>query len=472
MPPNLLKGLPSVSDLLESPTLKRLVNRVNHNVVVSRVRTLLDDLKREVQTAAHEMPLPSVSELAERIVRRLQQDERPRLRPVVNATGVLFPSELGPPPLAESAVEEVVVAARDYASVELDLLSGKRVAPSVAVQELLCEICQCEAALVVHNHSAALWLSLAALSAGREVVTSRGEVAAIDGIALPQLAAAAGAILREVGSTHQTTAADYSEVAGATTGLVLRLQPTDFAVVGAAASHASVEELARVARKIERPFVHDLGYGGLVTLESLLPAGISAASASLAAGADVVVISGDKLLGGPRCGILVGRRKWIEPLAAHPLLAALAADKLSLAALAGTVRLYRQPDIARRDIPLLRLLETPLANLRGRAERLAPQLSACAAVRDVEVCEGVTPLGPAAVPAWELPTVRLSLAPESGTAERFAASLRNGTPAVVGRVQGDRYELDLRTVIPRHDMLLVEAIAALKPAVEAPTSDP
>ena len=148
MPTNLLRGLPSVSDLLESPSLKRIVNRVNHNVVVARVRTLLDDLKREVQTAASEMPLPSVSELAERIVRRLQQDERPRLRAVVNATGVLFHPELGPPPLAESAVEELVVAARDYASVELDLISGKRAAPSVAVQELLCEICKCEAALV------------------------------------------------------------------------------------------------------------------------------------------------------------------------------------------------------------------------------------------------------------------------------------------------------------------------------------
>ena len=470
MPTNLLRGLPSVSDLLESPSLKRIVNRVNHNVVVARVRTLLDDLKREVQTAASEMPLPSVSELAERIVRRLQQDERPRLRAVVNATGVLFHPELGPPPLAESAVEELVVAARDYASVELDLISGKRAAPSVAVQELLCEICQCEAALVLQNHASAVWLAVAAFATGKEVIVSRGEVVDVEGFPLPTLVAGAQATLREVGSTHHTQLTDYAQAGSELTGLFVRLQPTEYAIVGTQTSSVSLEDLARLARQLERPLVHDLGYGGVLDVAALGLPSEPTAQSSVEAGADLTILSGDKLLGGPRCGIVIGRRALIERLATHPLAGLHSADKLSLAALAGTLRLYRQPEIARRDLPLLRLLDTPMANLRGRAERLAPQLAACPAVQGVEILEEVTYLGPAPLPSRQLPTVCLAIEPASGSAERLAANLRSGTPAVVGRNKDGRYCFDLRSVIPRHDMLLIDAVTALKAPAETPPS--
>jgi L-seryl-tRNA(Ser) seleniumtransferase len=460
MPAHLLRSLPSVSDLLESPALKRMMSRVNHNTVVARVRTLLDDLKRDVQSAAHDIPLPSIAELAERIVRRLQQDERPRLRSVINATGVLLHPELGGPPLAEAAVEELVVAARDYASVELDLISGERALPSVAVQELLRELCGCEAALVVQHHAAAVWLTLATLGAGCETIVSRGEVVEIDGVKLPALAAAAGATLREVGATHHTNLSDYTQAFGAATSLVLRLEPTDYAIVGA--ERPPLDALAELARRQQQPLVHDLGYGGVLDTSSLGLAGEPFARASLDAGADLAIFAGDKLVGGPRCGILVGRRSLIDRLAAHPLAGLLAADKLILAPLAGTLRLCRKPEIATRDIPILRLLETPIANLRGRAERLAPQLSVCPAVRSVTVVEEVTHLGPAALSSRQLTTCCLSIEPASGSAERWAGNLRNGTPAVLARTREGRVLFDLRSVIPRHDMQLVEAVAALK----------
>jgi L-seryl-tRNA(Ser) seleniumtransferase len=198
MPSNLLRNLPSVSELLDYPALKRVVSRVNPNVVVERARMFLDDLKRDLQSAAHEVPLPSVSELAERIVRRLQQDERPRLRPVINATGVLLHPELGGPPLAESAIEEALLCARDYASLGMDLASGSRTVSSSAVEELLVELSGCETALVMHSSASALWLTLAALASGRETVISRGQVGEVDGSRLPDLAGSAGATLREV----------------------------------------------------------------------------------------------------------------------------------------------------------------------------------------------------------------------------------------------------------------------------------
>jgi len=336
---------------------------------------------------------------------------------------------------------------------------------------LLCEICKCEAALVLQNHSAALWLAMAALSNGKEVIVSRGEVVDIEGVPLPNLVTAAAATLREVGSTHHTVLADYAQAGSASTGLILRLQPTEYAIVGTQAAGVPLEDLAPLARQLDRPLVHDLGYGGVL---DVAPFGLPmepTAQSSIGAGADLVVLSGDKLLGGPRCGILVGRRALIDKLTAHPLAALLSADKLALAALAGTLRLYRQPDVARRDLPLLRLLETPMANLRGRAERLAPQLSACPAVNSVEVLEEVTYLGSAQLPSRQLATICLAIEPASGSAERLAANLRSGPPAVVGRLKDGRFCFDLRSVIPRHDMLLIEAVTALKPPAEAPTGN-
>jgi len=380
MPTNVLRNLPSVSELLESPPLKGLVDKVSHNVVVSRVRSVLDDLRQEVQHAAAERTLPTVSELAEKIARRIQQDETPRLRPVINATGILLHTGLGRAPLADEAVEEMVAAARDYASVEVDLRSGQRSQRVLAVEGLLRDLTGAEAALVVNNNAGATMLALAALAAQREVIVSRGQLIEIGGsYRLPDVMSASNAVLREVGTTNKTHLDDYRAAIGDATAALMLVHTSNFVVVGFTES-PSLAELVRLGHERSLPVIHDIGSGAMIDFERFGFAGEPVAADSIKAGADLVLFSGDKLLGGPQCGILVGRRAHLERIAKHPMARALRVDKLTLAALAATLRLYRQPEVALARIPLLQLLGTSVENLRQRAARLAPQMAASSAI--------------------------------------------------------------------------------------------
>lgn len=461
MPTHVLRNLPSVSELLESPPLKGLVEKVSHNVVVSRVRTVLDDLRQEVQQAAAERTLPTVSELAEKIARRIQQDETPSLRPVINATGILLHTGLGRAPLADEAIEEMVTAARDYASVEVDLRSGQRSQRVVAVESLLRDLTGAEAALVVNNNAGATMLALAALAAGREVIVSRGQLIEIGGsYRLPDVMSASGAMLREVGTTNKTRLDDYRTAVNDRTAALMLVHTSNFVVVGFTDS-PSLGDLVRLAHEQSLPMIHDIGSGAMIDYAQFGFQGEPIAADSIKVGADVVLFSGDKLLGGPQCGILVGRRSHIERIAKHPMARALRVDKLTLAALAATLRLYRQPEVAQARIPLLQLLGTSLENLKQRAARLAPQMAASSAIASAEPIEDVTYLGGGSIPTQRLGTWCIALSPADGSVDRLAATLRQSTPSVVGRVQQDRLLLDLRSVPPRHDLALVAAIAAL-----------
>lgn len=461
MPTNVLRNLPSVSELLESPPLKGLVEKVSHNVVVSRVRTVLDDLRQEVQHAAAERTLPTVSELAEKIARRIQQDETPSLRPVINATGILLHTGLGRAPLADEAIEEMVTAARDYASVEVDLRSGQRSQRVVAVEGLLRDLTGAEAALVVNNNAGATMLALAALAAGREVIVSRGQLIEIGGsYRLPDVMSASGATLREVGTTNKTRLDDYRTAISDRTAALMLVHTSNFVIVGFTDS-PSLGELVRLAHEQSLPLIHDIGSGAMIDYAKFGFQDEPIAADSIKAGADVVLFSGDKLLGGPQCGILVGRRTYVERMAKHPMARALRVDKLTLAALAATLRLYRQPEVALAKIPLLQLLGTSLENLKQRAARLAPQMAASTAIASAEPVEDVTYLGGGSIPAQRIGTWCVALTPAEGSVDRLATALRQGTPSVVGRVQQDRLLLDLRSVPPRHDLALVAAVAAL-----------
>jgi len=464
MATNLLRNIPSVNELLENPQLKALVDKVSRHAVVSRVRTILDDLRQEVQNAAADVKLPSVGELAEKIAHRILETNRPSLRPAINATGVLLHTGLGRAPLAEEAIAEMASVARDYASVELDLASGRRSQRVEAVQELLRELTGAEAALVVNNNAGATMLALAALAAGREVIVSRGQLVEIGGsFRLPDVMSTSGAILREVGTTNKTRAADYERAICEQTGALLLVHPSNFVVAGFAES-ASLAELVRLARPHNLPVIHDIGSGALIDFAQFGFNDEPLASASIQQGADVVLFSGDKLLGGPQCGILVGKRSHIEAVARHPLTRALRVDKLTLAALAATLRLYRDPEQAKRSIPLLHFLSTPIENLKGRAERLAPQMAACQAIAKAEAVADTTYLGGGSVPTQQLPTWCVALSPREMSVDKLAARLRGGKPAIVGRVREERLYLDLRAVFPRQDIELVSAVQALADA--------
>ena len=467
MSPNPLRSFPSVNELLESPQLHGLMDKISHNVVVSTVRTVLDEVRQEVQTAAHEMTLPSVADLAERIAQRVLAGEVPPLRPVVNATGILLHTGLGRAPLAEEALEEMVAVGRDYASVAMDPATGKKSPPMAAVEGLLKELTGAEAALVVNNNAGATMLVLSALAAGREVIVSRGQLGEIgESCGLPEAVTTAGAVLREVGTTNKTRPDDYAQVIGEQTGALLLLHPSDFQVVGCTAD-VGLKELVEIGRRREVPVIHGIGSGAMIDLS---PFGLSeepVASASIKAGADLVLYSGDKLLGGPQCGIIIGRKSLLEKVQRHPMARALRVGKLTLAALAATLRLYRDEDKARQTIPLLRLLATSAENLKNRAERLAPQMGATGAIDKAEAIAATTFLCGNSIATQQLPTWCVALEPAGMSVDRLDGVLRTGSPSVVGRICKERLLLDLRSVLPRQDATLVAAVEALDRPEEA-----
>jgi L-seryl-tRNA(Ser) seleniumtransferase len=461
MPVNLLRNLPSVNELLESPPLRNLVGKLSHNVVVTRARGVLDELRNELRTTVGDVSLPNVGDLAERIARRILEGEQPALRPVVNATGILLHTGLGRAPLAEEAIDEIVSVARGYASVEVDLATGERSQRMAAVSGLLCELSGAEAALVVNNNAGATMLALSALCAGREVIVSRGQLIEIGGsYRLPDVMSVSGAKLREVGTTNKTRMADYRDAIGETTAALFRAHTSNYRVVGFT-EEATLAEFVALGRQHALPVIDDIGSGALVDFAPFGITGEPLAAASIRQGADVVLFSGDKLLGGPQCGCIVGRRDLVERIAKHPMTRALRVDKLTLAALAATLRLYRNPEEARRKIPLLELLTTPVENLKLRAERLAPQLAAANTVASATPVEDVTYLGGGAVPNQELKTWAVAIAPRDLSVDRLAHALRTGTPSVVGRIQDGKLLLDLRTVFARQDQDLVTAVSQL-----------
>jgi L-seryl-tRNA(Ser) seleniumtransferase len=361
------------------------------------------------------------------VLEEVARAQRPSLRRVLNATGVLAHTNLGRAPLAEAALARVAEVGRGYSNLEYDVERGERGSRQEHLTDGLRRLTGAEAALVVNNNAAAVLLALAALAEGREVVVSRGELIEIgDGFRIPDVLARSGARLVEVGTTNRTRASDYETALGEETALLLRVHQSNFRVVGFT-ERPGLAELAVVARRADIPLVDDLGSGALV------PVGDEPTPAeSLRAGADLVCFSGDKLLGGPQAGIVAGRADLVERLRRHPLQRALRADKLTLAALEGTLALALDPE-TRGEIPVLRMLEEPLESVRARAERLAELVGG-------EVEETVARAGGGALPLAELPSAAAAVE------EELAEPLRRGNPPVIGIVRDGRLLLDCRTL--------------------------
>ena len=412
-----LSDLPSVDELLRD---ERLASEPRP-LALAAARAALDRAREEIRAGA------DPGDPAERALRELDRLRRPRLRRVLNATGVVAHTNLGRAPLAETALAQVVEAARGYSNLEYDLAEGRRGSRQDHCADVLRRLTGAEAALVVNNNAAAVLLALAALAEGREVVVSRGELIEIgDGFRIPDVLARSGARLVEVGTTNRTRAADYERAVGPGTALLLRVHQSNFRVVGFA-EQPRLEELARVAKRHGLPLVDDLGSGHLSPSNSLLLGEEPSAAESLAAGADLVCFSGDKLLGGPQAGIVVGRAELVERLRRHPLQRAARADKLTLAALGIEV------ERAAREIPVLRMLREPAESVRARAERLVAAVGGA-------VEETVARAGGGALPLAELPSFACAVE------EELAQPLRAGDPPVVGIVRDGRLLLDCRTL--------------------------
>jgi L-seryl-tRNA(Ser) seleniumtransferase len=369
------------------------------------------------------------------------------LSPVVNATGVVLHTGLGRAPLPESAVSAVARAARGYADLEVDRETGARGRRTARAEFLVSALTGAEDALVLNNNAAALLLALAALARRKEVVVSRGELIEIGGeFRLPEIMAASGARLVEVGTTNRTRVHDYRAGLSSRTGLVLKVHPSNYRVVGFAQS-PTTSALAAVARHAGVPLLHDLG-SGLLERHRGVPPEEPSATESLAEGADVVCFSGDKLLGGPQAGIVLGRRDIVARLRRHPMARALRVDKMTVAALEAVLRMYA--DGRRDEIPAWRLLGERPAALRSRARALAERLPDAS----VEKVEAVA--GGGSIPGYGIPSVAVRIAFARPT--ELAARLRVGNPAVFCRVEPDAVVFDLRTVLPGEDGRLTRAI--------------
>ncbi len=422
-----LRDLPSVDELVREQDAP-------HALAVEAARAVLG--RARVAIRAGREPGDLVAELRE----ELDSAGRPSLRRVLNATGVVIHTNLGRAPLADAALRQVAEAGGGYSNLEYDLPSGGRGSRQTHVSAVLHRLTGAEAALVVNNNAAAVMLALAALAEGREVLVSRGELIEIgDGFRIPDVLARSGARLVEVGSTNRTRAADYERAIGPETALLLRVHQSNFRVVGFT-EQPPLAELAEVARRHGLPLVDDLGSGAFDSFE-----GEPSAREALAAGADLVCFSGDKLLGGPQAGVVVGRADLVERLRRHPLQRALRADKLTIAALAGTLALYLDPERARREIPVLRMLMEDVEAVRARAERLAAAVGG-------EVEETVGRVGGGALPLAELSSFACAVE------ERLAEPLRLGEPPVIGVLRDGRLLLDCRTLTDAEADDVAEAV--------------
>jgi L-seryl-tRNA(Ser) seleniumtransferase len=427
-------------ELRDLPSVDELAREAGDPLAVDAARAVIDRARAEIQAGG------DPGDLTARLREELADARQPRLRRVLNATGIVVHTNLGRAPLAEGALARVVEVGRGYSNLEYDLVRGERGSRQGHVGAVLRRLTGAEAALVVNNNAAAVLLALAALAEGREVVVSRGELIEIgDGFRIPDVLARSGARLVEIGTTNRTRAADYERAIGPETAVVLRVHQSNFRVVGFE-ERPRLEEVAEVAQRHGLPLVDDLGSGHVSAGNRLLLGQEEpTARESLAAGADLVCFSGDKLLGGPQAGIVLGRADLVERLRRHPLQRALRIDKLSLAALEGTLLLHLE---APERIPVLRTLAQDTSVVRDRAERLA-------AATGGEVEETVGRVGGGALPLAELPSFACALE------ESLAEPLRAGEPPVVGVVRDGRLLLDCLTLT---DAEADEAAAAVRAA--------
>lgn len=459
-----LRSIPKVDKVLEWPELREPFGDRPREVVLSAIRGGLETLRLRLSAGDAGSSSLSRDTIISFILDELHRLELPRLRRVINGTGVVLHTNLGRSPLPSSLTSRIAEIAACYSNLEFDLETGRRGSRYSHVEPLLCELTGAEAALVVNNNAAAVLLALSALSLGKETVVSRGELVEIGGsFRIPDVMAQSGAILKEVGTTNRTHPDDYLRAIGPETALLLKVHTSNYAVVGFTAE-VSAGELCTIGKKHHLPVMADLGSGSLVDLAPFGLPGEPTVQDFIAAGVDVVTFSGDKMLGGPQAGIIVGRRELIGAMKKHPLLRALRVDKMTFAALEEVLRMYRDPRRAIEAIPTLRMLTLTRDELLARGRSLARRIrSRKIPGLSVAVTEGASQVGGGAHPLLELPSALLSLALEGFSPDRIEERLRGMEVPVIGRIQRGSFILDVRTLLDDDIPLLLEQLSRLIP---------
>jgi len=461
--------IPSIEQLRQRPALRALESQYGRHAIVEALREETDLLRRRLADGDRlSDPSEAAAQMERGVEGRLRQMFGGSLRPVINATGVLVHTNLGRAPLSAGAIERLVRVARGYSNLEFDLATGRRGRRDVHATDLLARLTGAEAALVVNNNAAATLLILSALARGREVVISRGELVEIGGgFRVPEVMAQSGAVLREVGTTNRTRIGDYEDAIGDRTALVLRVHRSNFRMEGFT-EQPSLNDLVALGRRRGLPVVEDLGSGWLGEDCGRASAGARHAGAlrdepsvqaSIAAGLDLVCFSGDKLLGGPQAGLIVGNSDLVERLRRHPLMRALRVDKLTYAALEGTLLDYVAGRAA-GAVPVARMLELSADEIEARARVLITAVGPSGRFV-MELRDGFSMVGGGSAPGIPIPTRLLALRPREGDAAALESALRERQPPVIARVEQELVLVDLRTVQPDEDQALTEALRAV-----------
>lgn len=447
---DILRSIPSVNELLESPEISKFTGRYPRLLVVEAIRAVLEDIRQSLTNKKKCAEAQAIDLSPQRLYHLVQESLRQKfcdIEHAINATGIILHTGLGRAPLAKEAAQQIQDVLRGFSTLEIEKHSGRRGIRCHHVEQLICMITGAEAALVVNNNAAAVLLALDTLARGKETIISRSQLVEIGGsFRMPDVMAKSGALLVEVGTTNKTYLADYGNAITEHTGLLLKVHQSNFKIVGFTET-VDLKDLVSLGKERNIPVMYDLGSGALIDLKKFGLPYEPTVQESIKAGADVVAFSTDKLLGGPQGGIIVGKKRWIDLLKRNPLTRAFRVGKLTIAALEATLKLYLEENLAVQKIPVLHMMLTPLETIEERCKRfidgLTHETKAC---MDITIIDGFSEMGGGSLPGEGIPTKLVSLRPEKIDAGEIAARLRDNAPPIFARIEQDRVLLDMRTV--------------------------
>ncbi|MGC8861856.1 MAG: L-seryl-tRNA(Sec) selenium transferase [Armatimonadota bacterium] len=468
---SILRELPSVDELMKTETVARLITEHDRSVVVGVVRSVLDSVRSEIcrsETPEDLRGALSLERLAERVASELDAKFAPSLRRAINAVGIILHTGLGRAVLSQKAIEAVNDVIQGYCNLATDIEEGRRSSRDAHFSDLLCELTGAEAATVACNNSAATMLILNTLAKGKEVIVSRGQLVEIGGsFRLPEVMATSGAILREVGTTNKTHLSDYANAVNENTAAIMRVHMSNYRIVGFF-EEPRIEDIVKVAAEHGLPVIDDLGSGALVDLSKYGLEPEPMVRDSIKAGVDVACFSGDKLIGGPQCGIIVGKADVVGRIKKNPLARAVRVGKMEVAALEATLRLFLDSSKLEDRHPVYRMLSMSVETIDRRAEAIANALAKSASgTAEVSVVDGESQIGSGSVPAEMLPTRLLRVRPLAMSDDDLAKALRRYSPPIFTRIQQGAVLLDFRTIQPDEDAVVQNALCSL---LSAPAS--
>jgi L-seryl-tRNA(Ser) seleniumtransferase len=447
-----LRQLPSVEKILESEKLKNKIEEYSHPLVSESARETLLSIREGMKKNPEDI---SFDDIIEKVSQTVEEKTSDLLQPVINATGVILHTNLGRAPLDEETLSHIAEISKNYSNLEFDLKEGKRSQRGLFLEKLLCQLTSTESALAVNNNAGAVLLILTALAKDKEVIVSRGELVQIGGgFRIPEILAVSGAILKEVGTTNKTTLSDYKTAITKDTALLLKVHQSNFKMIGFV-ERPSISQLVNLGKKHKLCVVEDLGSGVMLRTENFDLTHEPTVLEAISSQADLVCFSGDKLLGAPQAGIILGRKKYIDILRKHPLHRALRLDKMFITGMESVLFHYLKGE-ATKKIPVWQMISTPLDVLKKRAEKIKDELAKSRI--SITIAEGKSTVGGGSLPGETLPTITVSVssAPSADSSPDQQAKLfRKQSPPIIGRIENERFVLDLRTVFPHQDELII-----------------